>query len=124
MQSVEQALANLEKTTDSRLFAMLGELFQAAGHELALVGGPVRDAFLGRKAPDLDFTTSALPDETIAILKGKVDAHWDIGREFGTIGARIGDDTIEITTYRAATVALGAVESGVKVVWKVMRLVR
>lgn len=101
MQSVEQALANLEQTTDSRLFAMLGELFQAAGHELALVGGPVRDAFLGRKAPDLDFTTSALPDETIAILKGKVDAHWDIGREFGTIGARIGDDTIEITTYRA-----------------------
>jgi len=101
MQSVEQALANLEKSTDSRLFVMLGELFQAAGHELALVGGPVRDAFLGRKAPDLDFTTSALPDETIAILKGKVDAHWDIGREFGTIGARIGDDTIEITTYRA-----------------------
>jgi len=101
MQSVEQALANLEKSTDSRLFVMLGELFQAAGHELSLVGGPVRDAFLGRKAPDLDFTTSALPDETIAILKGKVDAHWDIGREFGTIGARIGDDTIEITTYRA-----------------------
>jgi poly(A) polymerase len=30
-----------------------------------------------------------------------VDAHWDIGREFGTIGARIGDDHIEITTYRA-----------------------
>ena len=101
MQSVAQALANLEKSTDSPLFDTLGRLFAAAGHELALVGGPVRDAFLGRKAPDLDFTTSALPDETIAILKGKVDAHWDIGREFGTIGARIGDDTIEITTYRA-----------------------
>lgn len=101
MESVEQALANLEKTTDSPLFVMLGRIFKDAGHELALVGGPVRDAFLGRKAPDLDFTTSALPDETLAILKGHVDAHWDIGREFGTIGARIGDDTIEITTYRA-----------------------
>jgi poly(A) polymerase len=101
MESVAQALANLEKTTDSPLFVTLGRIFQEAGHELALVGGPVRDAFLGRKAPDLDFTTSALPDETLTILKGHVDAHWDIGREFGTIGARIGDDTIEITTYRA-----------------------
>ena len=79
----------------------LGRIFADAGKELALVGGPVRDAFLGRKSPDLDFTTNALPDETIAILKGNVDTWWDIGKEFGTIGARIGNDTVEITTYRA-----------------------
>ncbi|MFM1927188.1 MAG: hypothetical protein RLZ06_764, partial [Actinomycetota bacterium] len=96
-----EALANLEANLDSPLFAKLGERFAAAGHELALVGGPVRDAILGRKAPDLDFTTTASPDETLAIIKPIVDAHWDIGREFGTIGARIGDDQIEITTYRA-----------------------
>ena len=96
-----EALANLEANLDSPLFAKLGERFAAAGHELALVGGPVRDAILGRKAPDLDFTTTATPDETLAIIKPIVDAHWDIGREFGTIGARIGDDQIEITTYRA-----------------------
>lgn len=96
-----QALANLEKTTDSPLFAQLGQRFKDAGHELALVGGPVRDAFLGRVSPDLDFTTSATPDEILAIIKPIVDAHWDIGREFGTIGARIGNDQIEITTYRA-----------------------
>ena len=96
-----EALANLEANLDSPLFAKLGERFAAAGHELALVGGPVRDAILGRKAPDLDFTTTATPDETLAIIKPMVDAHWDIGREFGTIGARIGDDQIEITTYRA-----------------------
>ena len=95
------ALANLERTTDSPLFVTLGRIFKEAGHELSLVGGPVRDAFLGRKAPDLDFTTSANPDETIAILKPHVDTHWDIGRAFGTIGARMGDDTVEITTYRA-----------------------
>ena len=95
------ALANLERTTDSPLFVTLGSIFSQAGHEISLVGGPVRDAFLGRKAPDLDFTTSASPDETLAILKPHVDAHWDIGRAFGTIGARIGDETIEITTYRA-----------------------
>lgn len=101
MQTVAEALANLEKSTDSPLFTKLGEMFAAAGHELALVGGPVRDAFLGRKAPDLDFASTATPDEILAIIKPVVDAHWDIGREFGTIGARIGNDQIEITTYRA-----------------------
>jgi poly(A) polymerase len=103
MQTVAEALANLERTTDSPLFVELGRRFTEAGFELALVGGPVRDAFLGRKAPDLDFTTSANPDEIIRVLKRYVDTHWDIGREFGTIGARIGDDTVEITTYRADT---------------------
>lgn len=87
----------------------LGELFRAAGHELALVGGPVRDAFLGRLSADLDFTTSATPDETEAILARWGDAHWDIGREFGTIGARrmpggrrgsTRDVVVEVTTYR------------------------
>jgi poly(A) polymerase len=101
MQSVAQALANLNELTASELFLRLGRIFADAGKELALVGGPVRDAFLGRKSPDLDFTTNALPDETIAILKGNVDTWWDIGKEFGTIGARIGNDTVEITTYRA-----------------------
>ncbi|MEY3889316.1 MAG: hypothetical protein RI931_438, partial [Actinomycetota bacterium] len=101
MLDINTALANLERTTDSALFVTLGGIFAAAGHELALVGGPVRDAFLGRVSPDLDFTTSANPDEIIAILKPHVDTHWDIGRAFGTIGARMGNDTVEITTYRA-----------------------
>ncbi len=101
MQTVAEALAKLEKSTDSPLFTKLGNRFAEAGHELALVGGPVRDAFLGRKAPDLDFASTATPDEILEIIKPIVDAHWDIGREFGTIGARIGTDQIEITTYRA-----------------------
>jgi poly(A) polymerase len=101
MLDAKTALANLERTTQSALFVLLGRIFAEAGHELSLVGGPVRDAFLGRKALDLDFTTSANPDETLEILKPHVDVHWDIGRAFGTIGARIGDETVEITTYRA-----------------------
>ncbi len=82
------------------LLRELGERFAAAGHELALVGGPVRDAFIGRTSPDLDFTTDASPDATLAVIRGWADAHWEIGRAFGTIGLRKGDAQIEITTYR------------------------
>ncbi|WP_147919227.1 CCA tRNA nucleotidyltransferase [Ruania zhangjianzhongii] len=78
----------------------LGQKFAAAGHELALVGGPVRDAFLGKASVDLDFATSARPEETEQILTAWGDAHWDMGREFGTIGARNGDAVVEVTTYR------------------------
>ena len=85
----------------SRSAQELGERFAAAGHELALVGGPVRDAFLGRTSPDLDFTTDATPDETLEVIRGWADAHWEIGRAFGTIGLRRGAHLIEVTTYRS-----------------------
>lgn len=80
--------------------APLGEIFEKAGHEIALVGGPVRDAFLGRRSADLDFATSARPEETENLLAQWGDAVWDIGRAFGTIGARRGDVIVEVTTYR------------------------
>ncbi|MGN0063480.1 MAG: CCA tRNA nucleotidyltransferase [Nocardioides sp.] len=79
----------------------LGARFAAAGEELALVGGPVRDAMLGRLQSDLDFTTSARPEVTERLLKGWAEATWDMGRAFGTIGCRKGEWDIEITTYRS-----------------------
>ena len=101
MPNLADALKNLEQTTNSDLFIKLGSWFADAGFELALVGGPVRDAFLGRESYDLDFTTNARPEETLKILKGHTDGLWDIGKAFGTIGAKFGDQTVEITTYRA-----------------------
>ncbi|WP_411374836.1 CCA tRNA nucleotidyltransferase [Arthrobacter sp. MPF02] len=79
----------------------LGRRFVDAGHELSLVGGPVRDLFLGRNSPDLDFTTDATPDQTVALIKKWADNFWEIGRAFGTIGMRKDGFQIEITTYRA-----------------------
>lgn len=79
----------------------LGQRFVDAGHELSLVGGPVRDLFLGRTSPDLDFTTDATPDQTVALIKKWADNYWEIGRAFGTIGMRKAGFQIEITTYRA-----------------------
>ncbi len=81
--------------------AEVGRRFSEAGFEIALVGGSVRDALLGRLGTDLDFTTSATPDDIDRALTGWVDARWDIGRDFGTLGARVGEWTLEITTYRA-----------------------
>ena len=96
---LRQAVAHLAPVLP--LLTDLGERFAAAGHDLALVGGPVRDAFLGRVATDLDFTTSARPDDTERVLAAWGSATWDMGREFGTIGARRGDAVVEVTTFRA-----------------------
>ena len=101
MESVAAALERLQELAIAPEICLLADRFRAAGHEFALVGGPVRDAFLGRPVTDLDFTTDATPDEILAILVPVADAHWDIGREFGTIGGRLGDSIVEITTYRS-----------------------
>ncbi len=78
----------------------LGERFRLAGHELYLVGGVVRDLLLHRPHGDLDFATDALPRETLSVLRGWPDRHYLVGVKYGTVGARKGDQTFEITTFR------------------------
>jgi poly(A) polymerase len=103
MSSVAKAVEQLRLVTSDEPIAGISRAFQAAGHELALVGGPVRDAFLGRALNDLDFTTSARPEEIEKIIAPLATAVWDVGRAFGTIAAQCGGMTVEITTYRADT---------------------
>ena len=79
----------------------LGRRFAAAGHELHLVGGSVRDALLGRLGDDLDFCTDARPEQTLELVRGWAEAIWETGREFGTIGVQKDGFRLEITTYRA-----------------------
>jgi poly(A) polymerase len=79
----------------------LGAIFAGAGEEIALVGGSVRDAMLGRLHNDIDLTTSARPETTERLLAGWADAIWDMGRAFGTIGCRKGQWQVEVTTYRS-----------------------
>jgi poly(A) polymerase len=78
----------------------LGRVFAAAGHELHLVGGPVRDALMGRPVTDLDFTTDAHPDRILELVRPIADAVWEIGIEYGTVGARVRGQHCEITTFR------------------------
>src|SRR5690606_24214731 len=79
----------------------LAQRFAAAGHALHLVGGPVRDALLGRLGNDLDFCTDAHPDQTLKPLHGWAETTWETGKEFGTIGAARRGLRLEITTFRA-----------------------
>src|SRR5580704_10191694 len=81
--------------------AEIGRLFARHGHELALVGGPVRDVFLGQRPGDLDLTTDATPDQVLEMTKGWADKTWTVGIAFGTVGLRKGNDLFEITTYRS-----------------------
>ncbi len=87
--------------TQTPAAAALGDLFTRAGHELSLVGGPVRDVFLGSRPGDLDLTTDAVPEQVLAITSDWAEKTWTVGIDFGTIGLRKGDIVFEITTYRS-----------------------
>ncbi|WP_322410512.1 CCA tRNA nucleotidyltransferase [Microbacterium invictum] len=101
MLNMAEGLARLSALAASPVVSALAAAFDDAGRELSVVGGPVRDAFLGRQTNDLDFTTDASPDDILRIVTPISSAQWDIGRAFGTIGAKVQGESVEITTYRA-----------------------
>lgn len=101
MLNMAEGLARLGALAEAPVSATLARAFADAGFELAIVGGPVRDALLGRTVNDLDYTTNARPDDILRIVKPLATATWDIGRAFGTIGAKVRGEQVEITTYRA-----------------------
>jgi poly(A) polymerase len=88
--------------------AGIGRLFARHGHELALVGGPVRDVFLGQRPGDLDLTTDATPEQVLALTEGWADKTWTVGIAFGTVGLRKGNSVFEITTYRSEQYGRGS----------------
>jgi len=94
--AIAELLRNIAPVADE-----LGGRFAAAGYELALVGGPVRDALLRRPTKDVDLTTDAPPERVLEIIRDWADAVWTIGIEYGTVGLRKNGIELEITTYRS-----------------------
>ncbi|MEV6650114.1 CCA tRNA nucleotidyltransferase [Streptomyces sp. NPDC051219] len=109
------ALSQVQRRAVSELLRVspvaddLARRFRDAGFSLALVGGSVRDALLGRLGNDLDFTTDARPEDVLKIVRPWADSVWDVGIAFGTVGCQkaAGDGDadrffqIEVTTYRS-----------------------
>lgn len=75
-------------------------MFAAAGHQIYLVGGSVRDAFLERRVEDYDFATDARPDRIAELLEPWADVVYTVGATFGTVAARKDGRTVEVTTFR------------------------
>ena len=91
---------NIPRSPDA---SALLDAIAARGHGVALVGGAVRDALLGRALHDLDAVTDASPVEVRAACEG---ASWcrrvyDVGERFGTLGVVLTDGTvIEVSRLR------------------------
>ncbi|SDY22962.1 poly(A) polymerase [Modestobacter sp. DSM 44400] len=102
MQATVRALVDL-----SPVLSELGARFAAAGFSAHLVGGSVRDALLAAGSPgsgavgDLDVTTDARPEQTLELLRGWASSTWNTGIAFGTVGAEVRGERLEITTFRA-----------------------
>jgi tRNA nucleotidyltransferase (CCA-adding enzyme) len=62
-----------------------------------VVGGCVRDLFMGRTPKDWDVTTSALPAQTAALFPKVIPT----GMKHGTVTVLVDEEPIEVTTYRA-----------------------
>ncbi len=69
-----------------------------AGFAAYCVGGCVRDSLLGLIPQDYDICTSALPEQTEAVFAGhKLTL---AGKQHGTVAVVLGEDVVEITTFR------------------------
>ncbi len=68
------------------------------GFEAYIVGGSVRDDYLGIPPKDIDIASSARPEEVEALFRDYKTL--DIGKKYGTISLVLGQEKIEITTFR------------------------
>lgn len=74
----------------------MNSLFEAAGFEAYLVGGAVRDEFMGKGAHDWDVATNAKPEEVIKIFRRVIPT----GIKHGTVTVHFMKQAIEVTTFR------------------------
>jgi len=72
------------------------EILDAGGYKAYLVGGCVRDLFMGRCPKDYDIATNALPEEVQGLFSKTIPT----GLAHGTVTVVIDSAQIEVTTFR------------------------
>lgn len=97
----------------AEIIGPVADRFEAAGFRLYLVGGIVRDLALAAESAidpsagevplrgDIDLTTDAGPKQIKKLVSPLASALWTQGERFGTIGATVAEQPLEITTHRA-----------------------
>lgn len=79
---------------------MLSNFFQLENKKLYLVGGCIRDTFLGKSPKDYDVCTDALPTTVIKILE-KFNIKYNLqGEHFAVVVAQMEEGNYEIATFR------------------------
>jgi poly(A) polymerase len=68
-----------------------------AGYEAYLVGGSVRDLWLGKKPKDFDVVTNANPEQVKPLFKRALL----IGRRFRLVHVYLSNEIIEVSTFRS-----------------------
>ena len=86
----------LQKCSIKRLF----NIFENESKEVRLVGGCIRDTFLGKKTKDIDVAANVKPDEIIKILNKYKIQYENFAYRYGAIIAIIEDQKFQITTLR------------------------
>ena len=74
------------------------DALENAGFAVYLVGGCVRDSYLGLMPHDFDLCTAALPEQTEAVFAGRKLVL--AGKKHGTVGVVTDSGVVEITTFR------------------------
>ena len=75
------------------------QTLQAKGYQAYVVGGAVRDLLLGVKPKDFDVATDADPEEVHKLFRRSRL----IGRRFKIVHVMFGEETVEVSTFRAGT---------------------
>lgn len=75
-------------------------VLQTAGYDAFLVGGCIRDCLMGRAPHDWDITTSAMPEQVLALFRGLGHTVVETGLKHGTVTVVGNDDSYEVTTFR------------------------
>ena len=78
------------------------DALQQAGFQALVVGGAVRDLLTGRTPKDFDVATDATPDQVRAVIRRSRI----IGRRFQIVHALCGQETVEVSTFRAMSVPI------------------